>query len=407
MAIPIWTQANGTFYRYDSTTGSVISSATPIKEGLNQSERHDDWPSKAGVYDVGGEWGAYEWSKVGFLTLPKIFTSGSWRGGQFTVNPSYFSIGRAGQAAATLAIASRQSDARANGPALIKRANPESPAFDAATAVGEVITGGLPAIVGHNAWRERAKALRKVPKPDRKKRPKTYAEEYLNYQFGVLPFINDIMDFSRTVQKSNEIISQYTRNSGKRQRRRSNLPTVSNSQTSTRFESPGNWAWPTDGKTFNSAAGATGDRYYTSSEEMWFSGSFKYHIPDAGIQRYAAKANHLLGIAPDIETIWNLAPWSWAADWFGNTGDCIANLSDLGPLATALEWGYVMSSRRETERFSVSLPTHSHGRHTLSTTLTRKYLTRAKGNPFYWNVSPGSLSPKQASILAALGITRF
>lgn len=408
----IWSASSGAYYAYGGRGSSpeVDTAYMANLEGLNSSRNHN--LRYLGRFDVGGEWMAYEWKTQGVLTLPALRKqSGSkWAGGQFGMPLSRFDVGRDGSAASALHLAHMLTNARSQGPTAIANCAPTEAAFDAATAVGEVVLDAFPAAAGTHMWREataQAKSLRKLGKAS--------GSEYLNYEFGWKPLVRDILDFSRTVIRADEILSQYTRESGSRQRRRFTFPkeTGDTSTSSTESHAGANWAFPTSTGTFSSGQ-TVGRKTLTVSRALWFTGAFKYHIPDQGMGRFVSEARKLLGVVPTPETIWNLAPWTWAGDWFGNTGDCLANLTNLGTDSCVMEWGYVMQSEKSTQTISVDIPLNSvyaakygASRAPFTARCTKKYLVRATGHPFYWSVSPADLSTKQKAIVAALGLSQL
>jgi hypothetical protein len=159
----------------------------------------------------------------------------------------------------------------------------------------------------------------------------------------------------------------------------------------------------------------SGTLYESFSQETWFSGAFRYHIPvpDTTLEKFnhwLDMADHLLGVKVTPETLWNLAPWSWAIDWFTNTGDILSNIASLGSDGLVMQYGYVMNHARVEQDFNVSfsqqvsfynwrsLPVRRH--------IIREYKQRRKATPFGFGVDMSSLSGKQIAILAALGLSK-
>jgi len=140
------------------------------------------------------------------------------------------------------------------------------------------------------------------------------------------------------------------------------------------------------------------------------SGAFTYHLPDdtgSGLLGHAESAIKLLGLDLDPEVLWNLAPWSWATDWYANTGDVIHNISSWSADGLVMKYGYIMehSVVRDTYRFmgptSFKSPVYPQ-----PVTLVTEVKLRRRASPFGFGVSGGALSTRQKAIVAALGISR-
>jgi hypothetical protein len=103
------------------------------------------------------------------------------------------------------------------------------------------------------------------------------------------------------------------------------------------------------------------------------------------------------------EAVWNVTPWSWAADWFGTTGDVLHNISALGKDGLVLQYGYIMHSQmRDESRYA----TYSAARSSSWYERSEKTLVRRPATPYGFGVDLNSLSAKQTAILVALGLSR-
>lgn len=266
---------------------------------------------------------------------------------------------------------------------------PTRPRSGLARTIGELKKDGLPDLPGHQT-REQVKLARAA------------GSEYLNVEFGWLPLVSDLRKFADTVRNSRVLLQQYLRDSDRPVRRRfSELGTdVHNVYSST------------------SNIGLTHNCKLTSSEslqrELWFSGAFRYHVPKGDdlvskLLRWEHEANYLYGTRVTPEVVWQVAPWSWAIDWFTNIGNVITNVTNLGLDALVLNYGYVMY-RQEliceysatcTEVGSMALP---GGPVLQGWRKTSK--TRLRSNPYGFGIDDLSLSVRQLAVLAALGLTK-
>jgi hypothetical protein len=270
----------------------------------------------------------------------------------------------------------------------ISELNPTKPAFSLITSLGELAKDGLPALFGANLWRERSHLARGA------------SGEFLNAEFGWKPLISDIQKFARTVKDSEHIIDQYRRDSGRPVRRRRIITDVTDSahQSASQIAAP------------SRLRSHPGIEMKTRREEVWFSGAFRYHIPVSDsalstLQEHVALADKLLGVVPTPEALWNLSPWSWAIDWFTNTGSIMSNISNLGPDGSVLQYGYIMNRRIETVTRFAKI-SDDLGGSTASMTVKTKRLRRYKATPFGFGADLSGITPKQASILAAIGMSR-
>jgi hypothetical protein len=147
-------------------------------------------------------------------------------------------------------------------------------------------------------------------------------------------------------------------------------------------------------------------------DRSWFRGAFRYHIPVsdttiAKFREWVSMSDHLLGWKVTPETLWNIAPWSWAADWFANTGDILANVSNLGKDGLVMQYGYSMSHRfRETRASAQYSVDQQPGTITLSRHILDEWKQRMPSTPYGFGVDLNALSGRQVAILAALGLSK-
>lgn len=273
------------------------------------------------------------------------------------------------------------------GTTAIARSEPTNPAFDMTVALGELAREGLPTVVGAQSVRNRAKVARSA------------GGEYLNVQFGWLPLLSEVQSFAKAVKESDKILSQYRKDSGMKIRRgydrASTGPMVTVSQHGNFLPVPAAFdQW------------GSGSLVVKRTEKQWFRGAFRYHIPTSDSQlgkfrEWASMADKLLGVKVTPEDVWNLAPWSWAADWFTNTGDVMHNISALGRDGLVLQYGYSMAHTEIETSAYVRFASGSASRQWF-----KSYKQRRPATPYGFGVDLTTLSAKQISIIAALGLSR-
>lgn len=268
---------------------------------------------------------------------------------------------------------------------------PNAPEVDLTTMVGEIVRDGIPSLLGVTAWKEKTAFHRGL------------SGEYLNYQFGWLPLVSDIRKLAKAVVNSEELIRRYRRTKRLRSRRQM---TLSNTSESLLFEGSISRV-SVAGTALGAAAG--GRAFGKYREKVSFSGAYIQYIPEfdrRGLARQAAEARRILGIRLTPDVVWNLAPWSWAVDWFGNVGGLLTNLSAIGSDGLCLEYAYVTSvSSREGTVITPGEETGSF----LFTPAKQEYkqfrMVRVPSTP-YGFVTQKDLSLKQKAIITALGLNR-
>jgi hypothetical protein len=266
----------------------------------------------------------------------------------------------------------------------IARTLPTNPAFDLSVQIGELRSEGLPRLPGE-AMRESTKRAREA------------GGEYLNVEFGWRPLVSAVRDFASTVNNSDKIIRQYQEDA--------------NHVIHRQFH----WPIKTDSKSVSDRFGmqppigffSGGAREQTIYQHQWFEGDYIYYLPLGGstnekVRRFGSYARKLLGIRLTPEVLWNLSPWSWAADWFGNMGDIATNISNLHTDGLVLRNGYFMSHSART--------TIDYGRFNglfQRRTRLEEFKLRRVATPYGFGVSYSSLSTRQIAIISALGLSKW
>lgn len=293
----------------------------------------------------------------------------------------------------------RQNEMAAAGTTAIARCLPTNSNAGLAVALGELKRDGIPALIGSGLLKTKAKQFRQ------------YGAEYLNVEFGWKPFVSDIRKFAESVTNSNKILTQYMRDNGRRVKRSYQFPVEKVIDYGPEFQTI---PLPALNSGFY-APGTSGiqQTVTTTTTKMWFNGCFTYYIPVGDSQldkfrRFEQEANKLLGTRLTPEVLWNLAPWSWAADWVSNVGDVIHNASAFMFDGLVMHYGYIMRNCRMEEVITHSGITLSNGGHTgeLKLIRWREYKQRYSATPYGFGLDIGAFSTRQQSIIGALGITR-
>jgi hypothetical protein len=279
----------------------------------------------------------------------------------------------------------------------IAAVNPTNSSFDGATFLGE-LREGLPKAIGlSSTGRGRTLSARNA------------GSEYLNVEFGWRPLISDINDFMYTANNSEKIWQQYKRNCGKLVKRSYSAPDVHT--TTITPQNPDTLLRPTlQTGCYTGTGTKTANLTVETTRKMWFEGVFKYWLPESAIGQKLSKWNKLWGIRPDPSTLWELAPWSWAADWVGDTGVLMNNLSAFSTDSLVMPWAFVMETSSTKHTWEVqftniyrSYPGQTHIiRQSLETVTKRRIMASPYGFQLTWD----TMSPRQIAIAGSVGLTK-
>jgi hypothetical protein len=272
----------------------------------------------------------------------------------------------------------------------------------------------------------------------------------LNIQFGIIPFVQDLLKVYRLQQKIRKKLNDLIAYNGKTLHRKRGLPDQTSEFKNTvvwpDMNDPSTWPFGIDPTSYLQGViastdypyvaglGTTLDPYdgsgvppgYSISVEttlkttvnVRFVGNFYYYIPDVGSDRWTRKAKSILfGASFNADTIYSVIPWSWLIDWFSNVGDIISNASENAVENELATDAYVL--RTETYELDVvvshTIPPYTGPSSDLfmaggvaksGFTLSRKVQLRRPATPYGFGISFDSLSAKQYAILLALGFSR-
>lgn len=279
------------------------------------------------------------------------------------------------------------------GTTAIARVIPTNPLAGLTVALAELRREGIPHLIGAEALRERCLRARNA------------GSEYLNYEFGWRPLVKDVLSLADAIINSDELMRRYERESGKRLHRAYTFPW----QTSTTHSQTGGLrAIPTIKTGYSTATGIQ-HRVQTVRTRRWFEGTFTYHLaPQGTLARKEQLAAKRLGLRITPEVLWNLTPWSWAADWVSNMGDVIHNVSAFANDGLVMPWAYMMQETSITNEYTFSGSRLTRTGEEVSArqklTVTRKQ--RRKATPFGFGLNLTGFSGRQWAILSALGLAR-
>lgn len=251
--------------------------------------------------------------------------------------------------------------------------------------------------------------------------PKRASNEFLNTQFGWIPFIRDINAMCDAVIFSEQYINDLSSSNGQWIKRKKVLEDVESSERIFREYTlgcePAGWqiaAMMREVEIDGVTCGAVHDLYDESVTQVWAEGAFKHYRPEfdrsledynsvfRNIQRHIA----LYGANISPSHIYKAIPWSWAIDWFSNTGRIIQQAE--AEINDALVTKYLYIMHHKTRR----VVSRHHGFFWSGeqafewTQYIESKQRQTADSPYGFGLDWSDLSPSRIAILTALGISR-
>lgn len=238
------------------------------------------------------------------------------------------------------------------------------------------------------------------------------ADVHLKVQFGLAPLISDLKKIYSLTRRVNQRLHQLRRDNGNRVRRGGTVANIANTVTTTTLNTaPLGYA----GAIISHPQFGNGRRTVsvTTYEKYWFEACFTYYVAKPNSWMWNAKAvAALYGLTPSVSTLWELTPWSWLFDWWTNTGDILGNMSAGAADSMVAEYAFAMGNKG-THTIAVHEGLVSPTFRSIDAKLItpKTYIlsdvkSRVGASPYGFGLKPGDLSPRQLSILGALGISR-
>ena len=234
------------------------------------------------------------------------------------------------------------------------------------------------------------------------------ANEWLNFQFGWRPFINDLLDMYDAVQNLDKRIDQLIKDNGQWIKRGGTVH--KEEDNSVIDDSDG--VYFTSGHNTYTLTPPYGHRRVTktTSQHVWFRSRMRYYIP-AIDPKYSPNARVkagaiICGLNPSPTLVWELTPWSWLIDWFSNVGDNISNMDAIINQGLVAKYAYIMCHTVERVDVSVSAFPQDGGTQNGRWYALMERKQRVKASPFGFGLDSGDLSAIQWLILGAIGLSR-
>jgi hypothetical protein len=281
------------------------------------------------------------------------------------------------------------------GAKAIERCIPTNPVAEAQVLAGNTLQKGLPKIPFRH-WEGITKSA------------KYAGDNYLNASFGWKPFISDLRHLGHAVVDSDKILSKYHAESGKLLHRSYHFPTETTSEVEHRGD--GFIPAPFGDSDYFRMDKHVGRLTVTSKTTIrrWFKGAFTYYLPKLGsVAGNYADARKLLGAGLTPELVWELTPWSWAINWFVDTGTVIHNLSQFAQDGLVMPYAYIMEHSKTVTNYQlddVGFKSYT-GLHSFSQTFTSECKQRKAATPYGFGANFDGFTDRQTAIIAALGLS--
>lgn len=243
------------------------------------------------------------------------------------------------------------------------------------------------------------------------------AKAWVSYSFSWKPFVSDLFKLFQLIKDAQKRLTQLKRDNGRWIRRRGSYPSSSVLESYHPYTNlapaiyPGGLTQCANRSAFPDVPGKWGDTWYTLKEESitWFAGAFRFWVPSLESDDALSDIMNVMrayGLMISPKLVWDLTPWSWLLDWFANIGDIIDNLQSQMFDNLVAQYAYIM--RRTTlTNSNDSIAVYLDGPETYSWTQKVEAKSRMGASPFGFGVDMSSITPRQVSILGALGLSRL
>jgi len=414
--LPLSLAVPGLRLKYD---GKSKTTDVKLAEGaqLTVSESHRRNPN-TGNFDAGGP---FYTSHVAYIINPgsvsnALLTQGGnkffYSGPVLGAFPTPGEMESVGYSNSSLKYGDKnESSLKALGTTAISLTSPVNPASNLGTTMAETVREGIPSIPGIQSWRHRTELL------------KGAGSEYLNYQFGWAPLVDEVSSVRDAARRHRDIMTAYQNGEGSNTRREFSFPLSHGLRSK---DVGGEWPLLVGMTDSRSVTGNKTPRRvisWTTETRRWFSGCYTYALPSSSDKwrkalGFGSQADQLFGLTLTPDVLWELTPWSWAVDWFSNAGEVINNVTNFGLAGQVMRYGYMMEESIDTITASLNGPCEfysetSSGKPTTadsspcSSSIQCVTKRRVPASPFGFSVGWEGLSPTQLAITAALGITKL
>lgn len=307
-----------------------------------------------------------------------------------------------GYALPTLSDSEKDSHLDKYGSEAISIVDPLNPNANLGVTLGEFFLDRRISLPLVQSWKRRTELARAA------------GSEFLAAQFGWLPLVDEVKNTLQSVKDGHTIMESYHSLDGHEVHREFEFEPIETNA----WEPLGNkrcvYSTNSNIPEFH-ASPVPQTRKTTQKIRRWFSGTF-VHYPNKAydgllgkrIAQKGGEIDKLFGLTLTPDVMWELAPWSWAIDWFSNAGSVLSNVTSFELHGLIMKYGFIMEEISGSETLfmpSTGLYSVSGPPPNVWNDYSKK--RRKEANPFGFGIGWEGLSPTQLAITAALGITRL
>lgn len=245
--------------------------------------------------------------------------------------------------------------------------------------------------------------------------PKKAADQFLNQQFGWVPFLKSLYKISHTYDNTHKFLAQLRADNNKWVRR--HRVTGHTERIDTLYDQPLRAVAP-QGYPLNQIFGPGPVRFTVTRElqtHVWAEGVFKYYRPEfddsmlfhSGTYGRIRQLMTLYGVNINPSVVYAATPWSWLVNWFSNAGSIVDNMSAIAFDGAAAKYVYLMHHHHRLVRFKQLLDFKTGGARSFDFVRSAQIKRRESANsPYGFRLLPSDLTGRQLTILGALGLSR-
>ncbi len=276
----------------------------------------------------------------------------------------------------------------------------------------------LPSFVGEL---DRLPSLLPAFYKDRGKFYKNLGSDYLNAQFGWLPFLDGLREIATALAAASYGLFRpwgayhRSRKDDEVRVQRASSRTGNYGIAMGAFYAPSDVKALIPGSHVSGGTSISGTSIYTtdSTVERWYEAEYVY-LPEPAFDNdpYLQKFDTLMKTNITAADLWELAPWSWLVDWFLKIGKAIESYETATTNRILSTYAYAMEKTTvKTRVLSYNFTTPAGvvytGPKTHVVDLEYTRMRRIRANPFGFTLNPTTqLTAGQMGILGALGLTQ-
>lgn len=213
----------------------------------------------------------------------------------------------------------------------VARTNPSRPYVDVPVNILDIKSAPSRVLREISSMRSRG-FWRAPPRPSKRELARGGGQAWLQYQFGIAPIVGDIVKMQRAVEMVDNRVNEINRLFDSPRGLRRTVTVFNGSanakNTNTYLQSAGTIIVPIfDIRTI-----------VQKRVHVRWGPQQRCGIPPTPQQRREWAVRSVLGLTVDLSTLWELTPWSWLVDYFGNVGTYLKTTRNIVPARLIGVW---------------------------------------------------------------------